>query len=120
MKIKFMTSLRTDENVRASLAVVTSEAFDLKIMLSSIISTGYNDCKNYVKYTYQTTTSPPFFVRVPKVVLYPEGIIHTLSENGAVAWIRHPQTSRREAHRGSGGPPNAHTFFFCVWNLTFR
>jgi hypothetical protein len=82
MNIQVTKSLRTDENVRASLAVVTSEAFVLKILRSSIASTGYNDCKNYVKYTYQNKISPLiyfFFIRVLKVVFYPEGkYIHYL------------------------------------------
>jgi len=115
MKIKFTKSFRTDKNVRASLAVVTSEAFDLKILLSSIVSTGYNDCKNYVRYTYPTTISPPFFVRVPNVVLYPEGKIHTLSENGGSGLDKTPANfAARGAPWVSGAPKRTHynLFFF--------
>jgi hypothetical protein len=78
-------------------------------MLSSIVITNYSDCKEYVKYTYQITISPPFYVRVPNVVFCTEGKIHTLYENGVVAWIRYAQPYRRKAPRGSERPANAQT-----------
>jgi hypothetical protein len=44
-KLNSRKKLKPDESLRASLPVFTSESFVLKSMLSSYVSTGYNNSK---------------------------------------------------------------------------